>query len=565
MEGLSFLTITLPNFGKDFDEAIDLGQVDHTHFVGFRRLRGTPRFLGGFLDLVFDRNTGTMLTDPSLDAIYAVRQLSRLFAKILLDCSDERTQHAFDTYKSIEAELEEASQGWSQMDIRDFNRMAKLLFGGVLGRIDNLVANHELYPKHGPGATADKLLGNQKYRQSLWHWRLEVGGFISTDFLLPNSRYYKTLESIQFVTPEHEKPVRVIAVPKTLKTPRIIAIEPTCMQYTQQALAHPIMAALESSSLLGGMIGFTDQGPNRDLARVGSLDGSLATLDLSEASDRVHNQLVQILTSGYTHLSDAVQACRSLRADVPNHGIIPLVKFASMGSALCFPMEAMVFTTIVFMGIERAHGTKFHEHSVRKYHGKVRVFGDEIIVPKEYARSVSECLELFGLKVNRHKSFWNGNFRESCGKDYYAGRDVTTVKVRRVLPSKRKDVDRIVSTVSLRNQLYAKGFRRVPQYLDNILGSILKYYPVVESTSPVLGRHDLSGVSPDGFDRKTHSPTVKGWVVKSRSPRNPLDGEGALLKYFLKQGSLPTADVKHLERSGRPLAVDIKLTNGPIR
>jgi hypothetical protein len=169
-EGISFLTITLPNFGKDFDEALDLGQVDHTHFVGFRRWRGTPRFLGGFLDQVFDRNTGTMLSDPSLDAIYAIRQLSRLVSKILLDCSDERTKHAYDAYQAIEMELEEASRGWSQVDTRDFNRMAKLLFGRVLGSVDNLVALNELVPKHGPGATADRLLGNQKYRQSIWHW-----------------------------------------------------------------------------------------------------------------------------------------------------------------------------------------------------------------------------------------------------------------------------------------------------------------------------------------------------------------------------------------------------------
>ena len=565
MEGLSFLTITLPAFGKDFDEALAMEQVDHTHFPGFRRLGGTPRFLGGFLDLVFDRSTGTMRNDVSVDAVYAIRQLTRLFSKILLDCSDERTNDAFTAYVAIENELEEAAKGWSSDDLRDFSRMAKLLFGGVLGSVDNLVATNGLVPKHGPGATADKLLGNQKYRQSLWHWRLEVGGFISTDFLLPNSRYYKTLESVQFVTPEHEKPVRVIGVPKTLKTPRIIAIEPTCMQYTQQALAHPIMAALESSSLLGGMIGFTDQGPNRDLARVGSLDGSLATLDLSEASDRVHNQLVQILTSGYTHLSDAVQACRSLRADVPNHGIIPLVKFASMGSALCFPMEAMVFTTIVFLGIERAHGTKFHEHSVRKYHGKVRVFGDDIIVPKEYARSVSECLELFGLKVNRHKSFWNGHFRESCGKDYFKDSDVSIVKVRRVLPSNRRDVDGVVSAVSLRNQLYMRGLQKTAAWLDGIIGHVLQHYPIVEPTSPILGRYSLEGVSPTGYDRMLHRPTVKGWIVQARSPRNPLDGEGALLKFFLKQDGLPTVDEKHLERSGRPLAVDIKLVNGPVR
>lgn len=564
-EGDSFLTITLPNFGRDLDEALDLGQVQSEHFAGFRRRAGLPLFLGGFLDLVFERSTGTMLTGPSLDAVFALRQLTRLYSKILLECSDERTNAAFSAYRSIEHELEEAASTWASDDLRDFRRMAKLLFGRVLSGCDNLVAEGGLIPKHGPGATADKLLGNQKYRQSKWHWRLEVGGFNSSDFLLPNARYYKSLDAIQFVTPEHEQPVRVIAVPKTLKTPRIIAVEPTCMQYSQQALARPLVAALEGDPLLGGMIGFTDQGPNRDLARAGSLDGSLATLDLSEASDRVHNQLVLMLTSGFTHLSDAIQSCRSLRADVPGQGLISLTKFASMGSALCFPVEAMVFLTIVFMGIERANGPRLHEHSVKRYRGKVRIFGDDIIVPVEYARSVSECLELFGLKVNRHKSFWNGYFRESCGKDFYAGRDVSVVKVRRELPSNRRDVERVVSAVSLRNQLYSRGFRTSVEYLDRIIGSVLKHYPIVEETSPILGRHDLEGVSPSGHDPKLHRPTVKGWVVKARIPRNRLDDEGALLKFFLKQDGLPTVDAEHLERSGRPLAVDIKLVNGPVR
>ena len=565
MEGLSFLTITLPAFGKDFDEALAMEQVDHTHFPGFRRLGGTPRFLGGFLDLVFDRSTGTMRNDVSVDAVYAIRQLTRLFSKILLDCSDERTNNAFTAYVAIENELEEAAKGWSSDDLRDFSRMAKLLFGGVLGSVDNLVATNGLVPKHGPGATADKLLGNQKYRQSLWHWRLEVGGFISTDFLLPNARYYQSLDDVQFVAPEDEQPVRVIAVPKTLKTPRIIAVEPTCMQYSQQALAQPLIAALEGDPLLGGMIGFTDQEPNRRLARLGSSDGSLATLDLSEASDRVSNELVMILTSGFTHLSDAVQSCRSLTARVPGHGIIPLVKFASMGSALCFPVEAMVFMTIVFMGIERAHGTKLRAKDIKSMHDMVRIFGDDIIVPAEYARSVSECLELFGLKVNRHKSFWNGHFRESCGKDYFKDSDVSIVKVRRVLPSNRRDVDGVVSAVSLRNQLYMRGLQKTAAWLDGIIGHVLQHYPIVEPTSPILGRYSLEGVSPTGYDRMLHRPTVRGWIVQARSPRNPLDGEGALLKFFLKQDGLPTVDEKHLERSGRPLAVDIKLVNGPVR
>jgi len=86
-EGISFLTIALPDFGRDFDEAIDQGKVAHAHFAGFRRRGGLPRFLGGFLELVFDRLTGVLLANPSSAAVQAVRQLTRLFSKVSLKCS----------------------------------------------------------------------------------------------------------------------------------------------------------------------------------------------------------------------------------------------------------------------------------------------------------------------------------------------------------------------------------------------------------------------------------------------------------------------------------------------
>lgn len=562
-EGLSFLTITLPTFAKDFDEALDLGSVGHAHFGGFRRMGGLPVFLRGFLDLVFDRSTGELLSEPDKTAVFAIRQLTRLFSKINLDCSDERTRKAFESYWTIEDELEELEI--SEEDLLDFRRISRVLFGNVLHGMDFLHATGGLVPKHGPGATADKLLGNQKFRQTVWHRRLELGGLVSTDFLLPNARYHSELEGVKFVEPGDERPVRVISVPKTLKTPRIIAIEPTCMQYAQQAIAEPLYALLAQDKILGDMINLFDQDPNRELARRGSFDATLATLDLSEASDRVSNQLVEILTHGYTNFSDAVQACRSLTADVPGYGVRRLTKFASMGSALCFPIEAMVFLTIVFVGIERAQGSRIRAESVRRMHGKVRVFGDDIIVPSDYALSVAEALESFGLKVNSHKSFWSGNFRESCGKEYFRGHDVSIVKAKRLIPTSRRDVDEVVSTVKLRNRFFSFGLFKTCEYLDRILFSVLKHYPEVEETSPILGRLTLSPPSGDGWDPKLHRPVVKGWIVTSRIPNNPLDGSAALLKFFLKRGGLPTADVKHLERSGRPLAVDIKLANGPIR
>jgi len=59
-EGFSFLTITLPTFGKDFQKSLDQGYVDRNLYQGFPWQAGLPRFLGGFLDHVFDRASGVL-------------------------------------------------------------------------------------------------------------------------------------------------------------------------------------------------------------------------------------------------------------------------------------------------------------------------------------------------------------------------------------------------------------------------------------------------------------------------------------------------------------------------
>ena len=59
-EGLPFLTIVLPRFGKDLLVGLDQGKVDRHLFAGFQRKGELPRFLGGFLDLIFDRGTGEL-------------------------------------------------------------------------------------------------------------------------------------------------------------------------------------------------------------------------------------------------------------------------------------------------------------------------------------------------------------------------------------------------------------------------------------------------------------------------------------------------------------------------
>lgn len=576
------MAITLPAFGKDFERCLEQGQVAHDSFAGFRRWSGLPRFLGGFLELVFDRSSGRLLDDPSIDAIQAIRQLTLMFGKVLLPVSQDRVRQTMRGYIQSEQDVKEwdvlyrSPEGLPLRE--DFRRISHLLFGHTrrgqlspFGFVDQEIRKlrdgypSRIMPKHGPGSTADRILGNQKYNLSYWTARLE-SILPYGEMVLPNWRYYDQLEGVDILEPGSEIPVKVITVPKTLKAPRIIAMEPTAMQYAQQAILGCLNEAIRRDDFLRMAIGTDDQEPNQLLAKVGSRFGTLATLDLSEASDRVSNQLVRDLVQYYPHLREAVEASRSRKADVPGHGVVRLSKFASMGSALCFPFEAMVFLTIIFIGIEQELGRPLSRKDIESFAGSVRVFGDDIIVPVDYVRSVIAALETFGSRVNRLKSFWNGKFRESCGKEFYAGEDVTIVRVRREFPTSRKDVDAVESMVSLRNQLYFAGYWGATAWLDEQIGNLLHRFPMVLPTSRILGRHSFLGYSTEREHPTLHSPLVKGWVRKERPPRDTLEGPGALTKCLLqlaarpsKNGQLPNTGVDHLEHAGRPQVVNIKL------
>jgi len=556
-EGISFLTISLPSFGKDFQKSLDQGIVDRNSFQGFSWRAGLPQFLGGFLDRVFDRGSGVLVHNPDVEAIIAIRQLTLIYSKILLPCSPARERDAMSGYVDCDREVKESDSMLFEDDLSSFHRISRILFSSVFSEMDKLIHDEDIVPKHGPGATADKLIGNEKFQQNVWTHRLQ-DVFSFENFLLPNARFAHE-DDVTFLEPGAERPVRVISVPKTQKTPRIIAVEPTCMQYMQQAVLEQLIPRLEGHPILGSFLGFSDQGPNQDLAKKGSEDGSTATLDLSEASDRVSNQLVRRMCSDHPNLLAGLEATRSRRADVPGHGVVRLAKYASMGSALCFPIEAMVFLTLIFVGIEKERNTRFTRISdLKEFSGRVRLYGDDLIVPIDYVESVIQSLELFGARVGLSKSFWIGRFRESCGKEFYDGTDVSIVKFRRELPASLSDGPGCISMVSFRNQLYKAGCWETVKYMDSLIWKVFKHFPVVEETSPVLGRVSFLGYLPERMCAQLHRPLVKGYVTRSIIPKNPLSDNGALLKFFLKRGGQPSVDRKHLERSGRPRAVDIK-------
>jgi hypothetical protein len=477
-----------------------------------------------------------------------------------------------------EQDVRESDKRLDPLYLEDFKRISDMLYGEMFARVDRDVFWGRLVPKHGPGAVADKLSSNGKWNQRSWTARLDSAQLSHRQMLSSNSRSYFAAgieKQMNILEPGSEVPVRVITVPKTIKTPRIIAIEPTAMQYAQQALLASILDSISQDGFLSRVIGFKDQDPNRVMACRGSLSGDLATLDLSEASDRVSNQHVRAMLADHPFLLRAVDASRSRKADVPGHGVIRLAKFASMGSALCFPFEAMAFLAIILLGIERELSAPLsREQVVNLFSEQVRVFGDDLIVPRDYVLSVVDELHTFGYVVNVSKSYWTGRFRESCGREYYDGQDVSIVKVRQCLPTRRQDAGGVVATVALRNQLYWAGLWKTTAFLDDYLKKLLKEFPNVAPTSPLLGRESVLGYEYQTIDPSTHSPLTKGYYQWSKSPRDPLSGDGALTKCLLRKPidqryhtvgrdglaiDVASVDDEHLERSGRPERVSIKL------
>lgn len=259
-EGISFLTITLPSFCKDFERSLAQGAIDSTCFLGFKKYGAIPAFLRGMLSHVFDQSTGGVLDEiEGLDAvdiqcIRAIRQICLSFKKIEIDCEPERVRQSVERFVETERDLSTISV--PETLVNDFVNVSRILYDNALSN----VTLDDLRPKHGPGATAEGVQGNRKFSWQFWHERLEpYFPFIETAY--PSVSVYGTKEfqNVTLLTEEQEMPVRVTLVPKTLKGPRIIAIEPCCMQYVQQAIRSELYNILERSYYTNGHINFRDQ------------------------------------------------------------------------------------------------------------------------------------------------------------------------------------------------------------------------------------------------------------------------------------------------------------------
>lgn len=241
-EGMSFLTIALPRLDDALTKALSNGRLTRDMYEGFRsrtRHGSLPALLSGFFRRIFDED-GWLLTVPDVDAIFAIRQVTRLFKKVELPCSAKRVRHAYGRYVSNDQEMD-----WSKHRDTFDDRIYSIVCGYLWSDLERF--SHAIYcmpGKFGSGATGERYKLNQRHTVVQWPERAE--------WLFPASAHAVSsedsldLENINWISSSEEQPVRVTQVPKTLKTPRTISIEPSYMMLMQQSVLGPLVKYLES-------------------------------------------------------------------------------------------------------------------------------------------------------------------------------------------------------------------------------------------------------------------------------------------------------------------------------
>ena len=315
---------------------------------------------------------------------------------------------------------------------------------------------------------------------------------------------------------------RLSFVPKTAEISRTICTEPLLNMMFQKGICAVLEKRLRQIS---GIDLKVQQDRNRQLARLGSIDGRFGTIDLSSASDSMSNALVSEFfppsVVGWLNLT------RSPVTTLPGGRVVELHMVSSMGNAFTFPLQTIFFLSLVY-GAYRVYGIPFHQPNMHSL-GNFAVNGDDIIVDSRAYGLVCKLLGLCGFSVNVEKSYNETSFRESCGRDYYSGYDVRGVYIKTL-----KTVNDQYSAINRLNVWSAKhgialpsvvsflmkGCRLLPIPFDEqdtagvkVPLRCLRKRSISKKTGGFVYRYShIDTVEYDVSDITVRPPKIRGWV-----------------------------------------------------
>lgn len=209
---------------------------------------------------------------------------------------------------------------------------------------------------------------------------------------------------------------KITTVPKDSSTDRVIAIEPRGNIFLQKGVGNYLRGRLKRSG-----VDLSKQEVNQYWAAE-ALSLDLATVDLSSASDTIARELIYLLLP--VDWAVYLDEIRSPFGRLPNGRVIKYEKFSSMGNGFTFELESMIFFAL---------SEAIQDTSGRIDWKLTSVYGDDIILPKAYYHDLAEYFPWFGFSVNNRKSYYSGQFYESCGKHYFGSDDVTPIYQKELL------------------------------------------------------------------------------------------------------------------------------------
>ena len=506
--GLRMLTIDLPAVRKHFEQCLEKRQYTPSNlYLSGRGKKGVqvPAFLRDLYLQVFSTD-GKLRDEPNVLAISDIRQIYETLGKLKESCEQEVIDNEAEAFIAIERELRYPNLGWDDdvlfvngrtshsQSFQDLHLVSdQSTLGGEFERITPSISKRQAVtlqrvcdilstqfgdlhdedpdelPQHGTGRVSNLAKSESKFDFSCWPAKLDhvfpYDRYARADFSAPSNLECPGTDYLN-----HEAPSKLIAVPKTMSGPRLIASEPNYHQWIQQLVRNQLERRIQRTDL-DNCVSFGAQEPNRSMALASSIDLSYATVDLKSASDRLSCWTVERALRANSTLLERLHACRTRmmvnRVSKLHFQTIVLKKCFTQGSACTFPVQTILYSMFAIASDLISRDEEATRSNIISSSKRVRVFGDDIIVPTSTLPKLLEILEFLQLKVNLTKTFSKGNFRESCGLDAYNGVEVTPARIKRFSNNPSHEV--AVSMAESANNLFLRGMWHTANWLMSYL------------------------------------------------------------------------------------------------
>jgi len=565
--GLAFFTLTLPDYGQWLDESLDRGSFADYSMIprGIPLYRGRPRLFWGILMKVFSTD-GVLRSEADPEAVLFLRTLTQGAKKLELPIGSKTLRKTLKEFFNVETHLPPSHPDTWDSDIPSWAiRLGHPLYGeareqdnqysfgfpavgdfrvpwDALRLLCRRVTSElgtpnwwNLRSKHGPGAVSER---GWETKYDFPNWPRKLGLWFPYEWFGSGS-----LDPESFPA-DVDPPSRLVAVPKTQKGPRLICCEPIANQWMQQGIWRWLRRRIPKTTL-GRSISFESQERQREWALSASHNRLRATLDLSAASDRLSTRLVEYVFQG-SELLDGFHASRTRAMEQTLSDEFPkltkLRKFATMGSALTFPVESIVFTILCVFAMRLYEGREYDFRNWKADFDRVRVFGDDIIVPNHVYGITKFVLHECGLLVNTRKSFKGVSFRESCGMDAFRGVDVTPARYRKPYDGSPAST---AALIEYSNNLFKKGmWNASEQVLGQLPVSQRKLLAVSGPDEGNLGLYSYCGSNVSHlrkrWDRDLQRDYVRRFSLLAKTRTTDGSGNSRLSRYFFERNATRT-------------------------